>query len=119
MDLVPTFKWMFQQCERALLTQAVEAEVAALLSEHADKPTADGRQRLVRHGHLPERKIVTGIGPVTVRCRVCATVLVKAANASWNAGTDGTPGTRPFHPPRSTPESATEQPVRRTTTSCE
>jgi hypothetical protein len=33
--------------------QAVEAEVAALLSHHADKLTADGRQRLVRHGHLP------------------------------------------------------------------
>ena len=40
---------------RALLTQAVEAEVA-------------GRQRLVRDGHLPEREIVTGIGPVAVRC---------------------------------------------------
>jgi transposase-like protein len=53
---------------RALLTQAVEAEVAALLSCHADKLTDDGRHRLVRHGHLPERKIVTGIGPVAVRC---------------------------------------------------
>jgi putative transposase len=53
---------------RALLTQAVEAEVAALLSCHADKLTDDGRQRLVRHGHLPEREIVTGIGPVAVRC---------------------------------------------------
>jgi transposase-like protein len=53
---------------RALLAQAVEAEVAALLSCHADKLTDDGRQRLVRHGHLPERKIVTGIGPVAVRC---------------------------------------------------
>jgi putative transposase len=53
---------------RALLTHAVEAEVAALLSYHADKLTDDGRQRLVRHGHLPERKIVTGIGPVAVRC---------------------------------------------------
>jgi putative transposase len=53
---------------RALLSQAVEAEVAALLSYHADKLTDDGRQRLVRHGHLPERKIVTGIGPVAVRC---------------------------------------------------
>ena len=31
---------------RALLTQAVEAEVAALLSSHADKLTDDGRQRL-------------------------------------------------------------------------
>jgi hypothetical protein len=26
-----------------------------------------GRQRLVRHGHLPEREIMTGIGPVAVR----------------------------------------------------
>jgi len=53
---------------RALLTQAVEAEVAALLSSHADKLTDDGRHRLVRHGHLPEREIMTGIGPVAVRC---------------------------------------------------
>ena len=52
----------------ALLAHAVEAEVAALLSCHADKLTADGRQRLVRHGHLPEREIMTGIGPVAVRC---------------------------------------------------
>src|ERR1700675_3371628 len=52
---------------RALLAQAVEAEVAALLNCHADKLTADGRQRLVRHGHLPEREIMTGIGPVAVR----------------------------------------------------
>ena len=53
---------------RALLAQAVEAEVAALLSCHADKLTDDGRARLVRHGHLPEREIMTGIGPVAVRC---------------------------------------------------
>jgi transposase-like protein len=53
---------------RALLAHAVEAEVAGFLDGHADKLTADGRARLVRHGHLPEREIVTGIGPVTVRC---------------------------------------------------
>ena len=53
---------------RALLAQAVEAEVAALLSDHADKLTDDGHQRLVRHGHLPKREIMTGIGPVAVRC---------------------------------------------------
>jgi putative transposase len=53
---------------RALLAQAVEAEVAVLLASHADKLTDDGRQRLVRHGHLPEREIMTGIGPVAVRC---------------------------------------------------
>jgi len=39
-----------------------------LLASHADKLTDDGRQRLVRHGHLPEREIMTGIGPVAVRC---------------------------------------------------
>jgi len=52
---------------RALLAQAVEAEVAAFLGRHADRQTEDGRQRLVRHGHLPERKIMTGLGPVPVR----------------------------------------------------
>jgi putative transposase len=51
-----------------LLAQAVAAEIAAFLSCHADKLTEDGRQRLVRHGHLPERRIMTGIGPVAVRC---------------------------------------------------
>ena len=52
---------------RALLAQAVAAEVAGFLEGHADKLTDDGRQRLVRHGHLPERAIMTGIGPVAVR----------------------------------------------------
>lgn len=51
-----------------LLAQAVEAEVAALLGRHADKVTDDGRQRLVRHGHFPEREIMTGIGPLAIRC---------------------------------------------------
>src|SRR4051794_2649206 len=52
---------------RALLAQAVEAEVAAFLGSHADKHTEEGRQRLVRHGHRPERAIMTGLGPVPVR----------------------------------------------------
>ena len=52
---------------RGLLVQAVEAEVADFLSRHADKLTQDGHRRVVRHGHLPEREIVTGIGPVAVR----------------------------------------------------
>jgi putative transposase len=52
---------------RMLLAQAVEAEVSAVLSRHSGKLTDDGRQRLVRHGYLPERQIMTGIGPVAVR----------------------------------------------------
>ena len=52
---------------RALLTQAVETEVADFLRRHADLKTEAGHQRVVRHGHLPEREIMTGIGPVAVR----------------------------------------------------
>src|SRR3981081_2753328 len=52
---------------RALLTQAVEAEVAEFLAKHNDLNTETGQQRVVRHGHLPEREIMTGIGPVAVR----------------------------------------------------
>lgn len=52
---------------RHLIEQAVEAELIALLSAHADDKTEDGRVRLVRHGHLPEREVMTGIGPVPVK----------------------------------------------------
>ena len=52
---------------RALLAQAGEAEVAEFLGKHCSLTTEDGRQRLVRHGHLPEREVMTGIGPVSVR----------------------------------------------------
>jgi hypothetical protein len=50
----------------------VEAEVAGFLGGHADKLTDDGRARLVRHGHLPEREIMTGIGPVAIVERTIA-----------------------------------------------
>lgn len=51
---------------RALLAQAIEMEAAAFLAAMADLKLADGRDRLVRHGHGPERAIQTGIGPVEV-----------------------------------------------------
>ena len=51
---------------RQLLEQAIEAEVAAFLAARKDLKLADGRDRLVRHGHGPERTIQTGIGPVAV-----------------------------------------------------
>ena len=51
---------------RTLLARAIEAEVADFLGKHADLKTEDGRRRVVRHGHLPEREVMTGIGPVAV-----------------------------------------------------
>ena len=50
-----------------LLAHAVEAEVSAFLGLHSDLGTEEGRRRLVRHGHLPERSVQTGIGPVPVK----------------------------------------------------
>ena len=52
---------------RSLLARAVEAEVAAFLDGHSEARTEEGRRRVVRHGQLPEREIMTGIGPVAVR----------------------------------------------------
>jgi transposase-like protein len=51
---------------RRLIAQAVEAEFATFLGSNADLVLADGRQRVVRHGHDPVRAIQTGIGSVDV-----------------------------------------------------
>ena len=52
---------------RDLIQQAVEAELSALLEAHSEDYIEDGRARLVRHGHLPEREVTTGIGTVSVK----------------------------------------------------
>src|SRR5215217_4712853 len=52
---------------RRLLEQAVEAEAEAFLAEMKGARLPDGRERVVRHGHAPERVVQTGIGPVPVR----------------------------------------------------
>ncbi len=52
---------------RRMLAQAVEAEVAAWIDAHAHLKDDDGRRQVVRNGHLPERAIQTGIGPIEVR----------------------------------------------------
>ena len=52
---------------RRLLAQAVEAEAEAFLAAMKEKRLADGRARVVRHGHGPERTIQIGTGPVPGR----------------------------------------------------
>ena len=44
----------------------MELEAEAFLARMQDLKLPDGRDRLVRHGHGPERMIQTGIGPVAV-----------------------------------------------------
>ncbi len=52
---------------RELVANAVETEVAELLSAQAARKLPDGRSAVVRNGYQPEREIVTGIGAVPVQ----------------------------------------------------
>ena len=52
---------------RRLLAQAIEAEADAFLATMKGLQLLDGRDRVVRHGHGPERQVQTGIGPVAVQ----------------------------------------------------
>lgn len=52
---------------RRMLMQAIEAEVETFLAAHGSLVDEQGRRRLVRNGHAPERQIQTGIGPLEVR----------------------------------------------------
>jgi putative transposase len=52
---------------RRMLMQAIEAEVETFLTAHGSLVDEQGRRRLVRNGHAPERQIQTGIGPLEVR----------------------------------------------------
>ena len=49
-----------------LLAQAIQAEVGAYLDARCELRDEAGRRQVVRNGHLPERTILTGVGPVEV-----------------------------------------------------
>jgi transposase-like protein len=50
-----------------MLAAALRAEADTFVAQHAEEALPDGRQRVVRHGHGPERSIQTGIGALDVR----------------------------------------------------
>jgi len=50
-----------------MLAAAIGNEVAEYLRQHADCRDETGRRQVVRNGSLPERSLLTGVGPVTVR----------------------------------------------------
>jgi len=52
---------------RKLIEQAIHAELAALMAVFSEEKLENGTSRLVRHGYLPEREVMTGIGPVPVK----------------------------------------------------
>jgi putative transposase len=50
-----------------MLQTAIEAEVDAFLAEYASRCDDQGRRLVIRNGHLPEREILTGAGPLQVQ----------------------------------------------------
>ena len=58
---------LLREGARALLHDAVEAELAAYLSEHEGERDTLGRRCLVRNGYLPERTLSTGLGEVPIQ----------------------------------------------------
>lgn len=52
---------------RQMLQSAIEQEVAEYVERHAGRQDLEGHRLVVRNGHMPERELVTGIGPVKVR----------------------------------------------------
>ncbi len=50
-----------------LIHQAVQIELEELLAANVHRLTPDGNAAVVRNGYQPQREILTGIGPVTVK----------------------------------------------------
>ena len=52
---------------REMLSQAMALEVAEFIEKHKEKIDEEGRRLVVRNGHMEEREIVTGIGPLRIK----------------------------------------------------
>lgn len=58
---------VLKQGAQQLLSKAIQAEVDQWIHERRDLRDDQGRQQVVRNGSLPERSILTGIGPIAVQ----------------------------------------------------
>ncbi len=58
---------LLREGAQRLLQEAVRSELEEFLAMHADQRDDKGRAAVVRNGYLPERALLTGIGPVAVR----------------------------------------------------
>jgi putative transposase len=58
---------VLRQGAQEMLATAIEAEVSEWLAEREHLKNEHGHRQVVRNGHLPKRKITTGVGPVEVK----------------------------------------------------
>ncbi|MDW7761641.1 MAG: transposase, partial [Acidobacteriota bacterium] len=58
---------IIQEGAQRMLQEALKNEVEEYLSRMEHQRMEDGRRAIVRNGHLPDRDLVTGAGPVRIR----------------------------------------------------
>ncbi len=58
---------LLRQGARGLIEKAVEAELQLLLNQYGNVTDLSGKKTVVRNGYLPEREVLTALGPVPVR----------------------------------------------------
>jgi putative transposase len=63
----PFLEQLLQEGARKLLEAAIENEVIDYIQFHKDRRDENGQRLVVRNGHLPEREVVSGVGPIRVR----------------------------------------------------
>lgn len=62
-----TLTEILRQGAQQMLATAIEAEVAEWIDQHSHLVDENGHRQVVRNGHLPQRKITTGLGELEVR----------------------------------------------------
>jgi len=63
----PFLEQLLREGARKLLQAAIENEVSDYIQFHKDRVDEKGQRLVVRNGHLPEREVVSGAGPIPVR----------------------------------------------------
>jgi putative transposase len=63
----PFLEQLLQEGARKLLQTAIENEVIEYIQFHKDRRDEHGQRLVVRNGHLPEREVASGVGPIRVR----------------------------------------------------
>ena len=63
----PFVEQLLREGARKLLQAAIENEVIDYIEFHKDRVDENGQRLVVRNGHLPEREVVSGAGPIPVR----------------------------------------------------
>lgn len=66
-EVVDPLTELLRRGAKQLIEQAVSEEFEMFLEGHAARRDADGRQAVVRNGYLPEREVLSGIGPVALK----------------------------------------------------